>query len=138
VLFNRYFQPEITLERLTVCSHLALSTPDELRLPLRWIAILRPQLSASLAGTSGVHTAEDVIKLVLSGADAVMTASAVFRYGPEHFRALVNGLRSWLEDTAHNSVAAIKGMLSVRNCPDPSAFERANYLRAVTSFSTGE
>jgi dihydroorotate dehydrogenase (fumarate) len=134
VLFNRFLQPDINLESLQVSPHLALSTSAELRLPLRWIAILRPQVSASLAGTTGVHTAEDVIKLVLAGADAVMTASALFRHGPSHFRVLLNGLRSWLEDKGWDSIAPIKGSLSMRNCPDPSAFERANYVRAIASF----
>ena len=135
VLFNRYLQPDVDLEGLRVTPHLALSTPDELRLPLRWIAILRPQLSASLAGTSGVHTAEDVVKLILAGADAVMTASALLRHGPEHFRVLLDGLRTWLEDRSYDSLSSIKGVLSGRDGPDRSAFERANYVRAITTFS---
>jgi dihydroorotate dehydrogenase (fumarate) len=135
VLFNRYLEPDIALGDLQVNPHLALSTRDELRLPLRWIAILRPQLSASLAGTSGVHTAEDVIKLILVGANAVMTASALLRHGPAHFRALLDGLCSWLGDQAYGSLASIQGQLSAGHCPDPSAYERANYVRAITSFS---
>ncbi len=135
VLFNRYLQPEIDPVGLRVTPHLALSTPDELRLPLRWIAILRPQLSASLAGTSGVHTAEDVVKLILAGADVVMTASALLRHGPSHLGVLLDGLRSWLEDRAYDSLASIRGSLSGGNAPDPSAFERANYVRAITSYS---
>ena len=135
VLFNRYLQPDIAPEGLQVNPHLTLSTRDELRLPLRWIAILRPRLSASLAGTSGVHTAEDVIKLILAGADAVMTASALLRHGPAHFRVLLDGLRSWLEANAYDSVASIKGSLDASHSPDPSAFERANYVRAITFFS---
>jgi dihydroorotate dehydrogenase (fumarate) len=135
VLFNRYLQPEIDPEGLRVTPHLALSTPGELRLPVRWIAILRPQLSASLAGASGVHTAEDVVKLILAGADAVMMASALLRHGPAHFCVLLDGLRSWLEDHSYDSLASIKGGLSARNGPDPSAYERANYVRAITSFS---
>ncbi len=134
VLFNRYLQPEIDTKTLQATPHLALSTPDELRLPLRWIAILRPQTSASLAGVSGVHTAEDVVKLVLAGADAVMTASALLRHGPGHFRVLLDGLRSWMEEHERDSLASVRGVLSAAHCPDPSAFERANYVRAITSF----
>jgi dihydroorotate dehydrogenase (fumarate) len=135
VLFNRYLQPEIDPESLQASPHLALSTPDELRLPLRWIAILRPQVSASLAGVSGVHSAQDVIKLILAGADVAMTASALLRHGPSHFRTLLDGLRSWMEDKTYDSLASIKGSLSAANCADPSAFERANYIRAVTTFA---
>jgi dihydroorotate dehydrogenase (fumarate) len=135
VLFNRYLQPDIALTEFRVNPHLALSSPDEVRLPLRWIAILRPQVSASLAGTSGVHTAEDVVKLVLAGADAVMTASALLRHGPAHFRALLDGLLSWLETHSHDSLASLKGSLSASDGPDRSAYERANYVRAITSFS---
>jgi dihydroorotate dehydrogenase (fumarate) len=135
VLFNRYLQPEIDLQSLQAGPHLALSTPDELRLPLRWIAILRPQVSASLAGVSGVHSAEDVIKLILAGADVAMTASALLRHGPSHFRTLLDGLRSWMEEKGYDSLATIKGSLSAANSPDPSAFERANYIRAVTTFA---
>jgi dihydroorotate dehydrogenase (fumarate) len=135
VLFNRYLQPDIAPAEYQVHPHLALSTPDELRLPLRWIAILRSQMSASLAGTSGVHTAEDAVKLVLAGADAVMTASALLCYGPSYFRVLLDGLSRWLEDHSRDSLASIKGDLSARNSPDPSAYERANYVRAITSYS---
>ena len=135
VLFNRYLQPEIDVEGLQVAPHLALSTPDELRLPLRWIAILRPQLSASLAGTCGVHTAEDVVKLILAGADAVMTASALLRHGPEYVRVLLDGLSTWLEDRSYDCLSSIKGALSGHGGPDRSAFERANYVRAITTFS---
>lgn len=134
VLFNRYLQPQVDPEGPRVTPHLALSTPDELRLPLRWIAILRPQLSASLAGTSGVHTAADVIRLILAGADAVMTASALLRHGPEHVGALLDGLRSWMEDRGHDSLSAIKGSLGAPGGPDPSAYERANYVRAIAAF----
>jgi dihydroorotate dehydrogenase (fumarate) len=135
VLFNRYLQPDIDPASLHVTPHLTLSTPDELRLPLGWIAILRPQLSASLAGTSGVHTAEDVAKLILAGADAVMTASALLRHGPEHVGVLLDGLRTWLEDRSYDSLASIKGALSGHGDPDRSAFERANYVGAITALS---
>jgi dihydroorotate dehydrogenase (fumarate) len=133
VLFNRFLQPEIDLGALRVSPHLHLSTPAELRLPLRWIAILRPQLSASLAGTGGVHSAEDVIKLLLAGADVAMTASALLRHGPGRVLSLLDGLRGWLEERGYTSVAQIRGRLSLRNCPDPAAFERANYIRTIAA-----
>jgi dihydroorotate dehydrogenase (fumarate) len=135
VLFNRYLQPEIDVKSLQATPHLALSTPDELRLPLRWIAILRPRTTASLAGVSGVHAAEDVARLILAGADVAMTASALLRHGPAHFRILLDGLISWMEGHRFDSVASIKGRLSAANVPDPSAFERANYVQAITSFA---
>lgn len=134
VLFNRYLQPDIDPASLRVTPQLSLSTPDELRMSLRWIAILRPQLSASLAGTGGVHTADDAIRLILAGADAVMTASALLRHGPEYFRHLLDGLRTWLEDRSYESLSSIKGALSGSGVPDRSAFERANYVRAITTF----
>lgn len=135
VLFNRYLQPEVDVDDLRVTPHLSLSTPDELRLPLRWIAILRKQVTASMAGTGGVHAAEDVVKLILAGADAAMTASALLRHGPEHIRVLVDGLRSWLERRGYPSVDAIRGRLGGPDGPDPSAFERAQYMYAIASFS---
>jgi dihydroorotate dehydrogenase (fumarate) len=137
VLFNRFLQPDINLENLQINTHLALSSSAELRLPLRWIAILRPQISASLAGASGVHTPADVVKLILAGADAVTSASALLRHGPSYLRVLLDGLRSWLEDHSYDSLASIKGCLSVPNSPDRSAYERANYVRAITSFADG-
>jgi dihydroorotate dehydrogenase (fumarate) len=135
VLFNRFLQPDIDLETLTVQPRLVLSTSEELRLPLRWIAILRPFLSASLAATTGVHTADDVIKLLLTGADAVMTTSALLKHGPSHVQTLILGLETWLVEKQYESVKQMKGSLSQRNSPDPAAFERANYVKAITSYS---
>jgi dihydroorotate dehydrogenase (fumarate) len=135
VLFNRFLQPDIDLETLTVQPRLVLSTSEELRLPLRWIAILRPLLAASLAATTGVHTAEDVIKVLLTGADAVMATSSLTRHGPSHVATLLAGLESWLVEKEYESVAQMKGSLSQRNSPDPAAFERANYVKAITSYT---
>jgi dihydroorotate dehydrogenase (fumarate) len=136
VLFNRFVQPDIALETLEINTRLALSTSAEVRLPLRWIAILRPQLSISLAASTGVETTEDLLKLLLVGADVTMTASALLRHGPGYVRNLLDGLPIWLEQKGHRSVTEIKGRLSMRNCPDPSAFERANYLKMIASSST--
>jgi dihydroorotate dehydrogenase (fumarate) len=133
VLFNRYLQPDITIESLEVNPRLLLSSSAELSLPLRWIGILRPQLSASLAASSGVETADDVFKLLLVGADAAMTASALLRHGPAYVRILLDGLRARLEEKGYGSVAEIKGILSQRTCPDPSAFERANYIKQIAT-----
>ncbi len=122
VLFNRFLQPDIALDTLEIHTRLALSTSSELRLPLRWIAILRPQLSISSAASTGVETPDDVLKLLLVGADVTMTASAVLRRGPAYLRTLLDGLSAWLEQKGYRSIAEMKGSLSMRNCVDPTAF----------------
>jgi dihydroorotate dehydrogenase (fumarate) len=134
VLFNRFLQPDIDLETLKVSPHLVLSTSEELRLPLRWIAILRPQLELSLAATTGVHTAADAIKLLLAGADVTMTASALYRHGPGHLSTLLDGLTAWLTEKEYESVHQLRGSLSQVNAPDPDAFERANYIKTLIHF----
>ena len=134
VLFNRFLQPDIDLETLTVAPNLVLSTSDELRLPLRWIAILRGFTDLSLAATTGVHTSRDVLKLLLAGADVTMTASALFKHGPEHLGIMLEGVRTWLEEREYTSVEQMKGSLSQKNCPNPEAFERANYIKTLTNF----
>ena len=137
VLFNRFLQPDIHLDELEVAPHLVLSTSDELRLALRWIAILRGRVKASLAATGGAHTAEDVLKLLLAGADCVMVASSLLRKGPNHVANLVSGVEKWMTQREYDSVEQLKGSLSQQSCPDPAAFERSNYMKALTSF-TGE
>jgi dihydroorotate dehydrogenase (fumarate) len=134
VLFNRFLQPDIDLEELHVDPSVHLSTSDELRLPLRWIAILRERIDVSLAATSGVHTAEDALKLLLAGADVTMMASALFLRGPEHLGAVLAGVRGWLEEREYESVQQMRGSMSQRRADDPVAFERANYTQALTSF----
>lgn len=136
VLFNRFLQPDIDLETLQVVPHLVLSTSDELRLPLRWMAILRPLLGASLAATTGVHTPEDVLKLLLAGADVTMTTSSLLKNGPGHVRTLLDGVERWMTEREYDSVAQLRGSLSQRNSPDPAAFERANYVKTITSYSS--
>jgi dihydroorotate dehydrogenase (fumarate) len=135
VLFNRFLQPDILLDELEVAPHLVLSTSDELRLALRWIAILRGRVEASLAATGGAHTAEDVLKLLLAGADCVMLASSLLARGPSHIGALVKGIEAWMSEREYASVAQLKGSLSQQSCPDPDAFERANYMRALKSYT---
>jgi len=136
VLFNRFVQPDILLGELEVAPHLVLSTSDELRLALRWIAILRGRVKASLAATGGAHTAEDVLKLLLAGADCVMVASSLLRQGPAHVGALVSGVQKWMTEREYSSVEQMKGSLSQLSCPDPAAFERANYMKALTSYTS--
>jgi dihydroorotate dehydrogenase (fumarate) len=133
VLFNRYIQPDIALETLQVSPRLTLSKSAELHLPLRWIAILRPQLSISLAASTGVQTSDDVFKLLLVGADVTMTTSALLRRGPAYIRTLLDGLQARLEEKGYGSIGQMKGILSQRNCPDPSAFERANYVKMIAT-----
>jgi dihydroorotate dehydrogenase (fumarate) len=135
VLFNRFLMPDIDLETLEVTPTLRLSTPEEVRLPLRWIAILRDHVEASLAATGGAHSAADVVKLILAGADAVMMAAALIRHGPDHVSTVLDGLDVWLEANEFNSVAEARGTLSQDSVPDPAAFERSNYMQAMTRFA---
>jgi dihydroorotate dehydrogenase (fumarate) len=136
VLFNRFVQPDILLDELEVAPRLVLSTSDELRLALRWIAILRGRVAASLAATGGAHSAEDVLKLLLAGADCVMLASSLLRQGPAHVGTLVRGVEQWLNQREYASVEQMKGSLSQQACPDPAAFERNNYMKALTSYTS--
>jgi dihydroorotate dehydrogenase (fumarate) len=137
VMFNRFYLPDLDLETLDVVPRLALSTPDELRLPLRWIAILHGHVAAGLAATGGAHTTEDVVKLLLAGADVVELASALLLNGPGHLRTLRAGLEDWLREREYDSVEQLKGSLSRATAPDPAAFERAQYVQALVSFAPG-
>jgi dihydroorotate dehydrogenase (fumarate) len=134
VLFNRFYQPDIDLETLDVVPNLVLSTSVDLRLALRWIAILKGRLETSLAATGGVHTAEDAVKLILAGADVTMMASALLRQGAEQLRTVAEGLVVWFSERDYRSLEQAKGSLSEKSVPDPSAFERANYMRALTTY----
>ena len=134
VLFNRFLQPDIDLETMTVTPELHLSSNEELRLPLRWIAILRGRVPASLAATSGVQSSDDVIKLLLAGADAVMLTSALLRHGPDLLRELTDGLSAWLAEREYTSVEQLKGSMSQETCGDSHAFERSQYVRAIVDY----
>jgi dihydroorotate dehydrogenase (fumarate) len=136
VLFNRFVQPDIMLDELEVAPHLVLSTSDELRLALRWIAILHGNVQASLAATGGAHTPDDVLKVLLAGADCVMMASSLLQKGPGHVTTLRNGIERWMSEREYESVRQMKGSLSQRACPDPAAFERSNYMKALKSYSS--
>lgn len=131
VLFNRFYQPDIDLEELELRPNVLLSTPQALRLPLTWIGILFGRLKANLAATSGVHGADDVIKLLMVGADVTMMCSALIRNGVNHLRHVERELRDWMEEHEYESVAQMQGSMSQIRCADPGAFERAQYMRAV-------
>jgi dihydroorotate dehydrogenase (fumarate) len=133
VLFNRFYQPDLDVETLQVVPSLELSTSMELRLPLRWIAILHRRWGVSLAASTGVHTTEDVVKVLLAGADVAMMTSALLRHGPNHLSEVEAGLRDWLGRHGHQSVDQVRGRLSQRSVPDPAAFERANYLKVLAT-----
>jgi len=135
VLFNRFLQPDIDLETLEISPWFALSTPAELRLPLSWLAILRDRVHVSLAGTTGVHDWQSALKLLLAGADVVMVASAPLARGPEVVRGFIDGLHAWMVEREYTSVEQLKGSLSQASCPDPAAFERGNYMRALVSYA---
>lgn len=131
VLFNRFYQPDVDLESLTVEGGLHLSDSSELRLRLRWLAILAAPFSGSLACSGGVHTAEDAVKAVLVGADSVQMVSALLRDGPERLTEVVAGLSRWLELHGCASLEAARGCLSLARCPDPEAYERSHYIEIL-------
>jgi len=133
VLFNRFYQPDINLDELEIQPNVLLSTPQALRLPLTWIGILYGRVQASLAATSGVHGPEDVVKLLMVGADVTMLCSTLLRNGIRHLRYIEEGLLEWMEKHEYESVQQMKGSMSQIRCPNPSAFERAQYMRAVKS-----
>lgn len=134
VLFNRFYQPDIDLDRRELVTTLELSARQEIRLPLLWLGRLRGNLPASLAASSGVETAGEVVKYLLAGADVVMTASALLRHGPEHIRTLVTGLRRWLDQNDYASVSQMRGSLSHANVADPTVFDRRNYVRMLQDY----
>lgn len=136
VLFNRFYQPDLDLETLDVTPHLVLSSSDELRLPLRWIAILHGNVEADLAATTGVHTWVDAAKALLAGATVVMMTSALLKHGPEHVTSVHRGLRDWLDEHDYESVDQLRGSVSQAASDDSEQFERANYMRTLASYSS--
>lgn len=134
VLFNRFYQPDFDLEALEVRTNILYSKPQALRLPLRWIAILYGRLNAQLAATSGVHSAIDVLKLLMAGADVTMLCSVLYERGIDYLQNIEQHLCEWMEHHEYESVTQMRGSLSQQHCPDPTAFERALYLRALQSF----
>ncbi len=134
VLFNRFYQPDIDVNDFEIVPNLMLSTQFESRLPMRWTAILYGKVAASLAVTSGIHTAKDVVKMILAGADVTMMCSALLRNGISHRGEVESGLVRYMEAKEYDSVGQMKGVMSQAHCPEPAAFERANYMKALNAF----
>jgi dihydroorotate dehydrogenase (fumarate) len=134
VLFNRFYQPDIDLEELAVQPSVILSTPQALRLPMRWIAILFGRIDADLAATSGIHHGPDALKMLMAGADVTMLCSTLLAHGIEYIRTIETEMSHWMEEHWYESVHQLKGSLSQMRCPDPSTFERAQYMRALTTY----
>jgi dihydroorotate dehydrogenase (fumarate) len=131
VLFNRFYQPDIDLDASVVTPSINLSAPGELRLPLRWIAMLHGRVRASLAATSGIHRGIDALKMLMAGADVTMLCSVLLRHGIEHLAVIEREMREWMEAHRYENVEQLRGKMSQQNCPDPGAFERAQYMRAI-------
>jgi dihydroorotate dehydrogenase (fumarate) len=138
VLFNRFYQPDIELETLEISPNVLLSTPIAMRLPMRWIAMLYGRIGANLAATSGIHHATDALKMLMAGADVTMLCSVLLRRGIRHIRVIEREMREWMEEHGYESVEQLKGRMSQKNCPDPSAFERAQYMRALTTYRAAD
>ena len=134
VLFNRFYQPDLDLENLEVAPRLVLSNSDDLRLPLRWVAILYGRLNVDLAITSGIHTSHDVIKGLMSGAKVTMMASELLQKGIPRIGQVLNELITWLKEHEYESVMQMIGAMSQKHCAEPAAFERANYMRMLQSY----
>ena len=134
VLFNRFYQPDIELETLEVSPNLLLSTPMAMRLPMRWIALLYGRIGANLGATSGIHHGVDALKMLMAGADVTMLCSVLLQRGIDHIRVIEREMQEWMEEHEYESVEQIKGIMSQKNCPDPTAFERAQYTRALSTY----
>ncbi len=135
VLFNRFYQPDFDLDNLQVVPSLVLSRSNELKLRLHWAAILFGQLDCDIAITGGVHTAEDVLKSMMAGAKVAMMTSAILEHGPERFRIVRDDLIRWMEEHEYESIRQMQGSMSLRRVPNPQAFERANYVRVLSSYA---
>jgi dihydroorotate dehydrogenase (fumarate) len=135
VLFNRFYQPDIDLEKLEVVPALNLSGPVTLRLRLRWAAIISGHTSADIAITGGVHSAHDVLKCMMAGAQVAMVASAVLKHGVDHVRTVLADLATWMEAHEYDSISLMQGSMSQRACAEPAAFERANYMKVLRSYA---
>jgi dihydroorotate dehydrogenase (fumarate) len=134
VMFNRFYQPDIDLDTLGVTPNLVLSDPVELRLVLRWLAVLYGRIDCAMAATSGIHTGEDAVKAILAGATIVMMASALLRHGPQRLGEVRDGLASWLDERSYESVHQARGSLSYSSVPDPGVFERTSYMKTLNSY----
>jgi len=135
VLFNRFYQPDLDLEALEVKPGVVLSSPEDLRLPLRWIAILFGRIKASMAGTSGVHTATDALKLIMAGADVANLCAVLLKHGPAHLGKILDEMEKWLEEHEYTNLRMARGSMSQKNVAEPAAYERANYIKALNSYT---
>ena len=133
VLFNRFYQPDIDLETLAVRTDFKLSTEQDMRLPLRWIAILYGRVKANLAATSGIHSGQDAIKMLMAGADVTMLCSVLLQKGPKTIKKIEDEMAAWLSEHDYQSVQQLRGCMSQKNCADPADFERAHYMRTIMS-----
>lgn len=133
-LFNRFYQPDIDLENLEVVPNIILSNRQSMRLPLRWIAILYGKIQADLAATSGVNTAEDVIKLTMVGAKVTQMFAALHKYGIDHIKTVLSEMETWMIEHEYDSLHTMRGSMSYKSVSNPGAFERANYMKALNSF----
>jgi dihydroorotate dehydrogenase (fumarate) len=134
VLFNRFYQPDIDIEQLEVTPNLQLSTPVEMRLPMRWIAILYGHVDCSMALTSGIHSSEDIIKAMMVGADVANVCSVLLKQGIDHIEPLLQGVTAWMEEHEYESIEQMKGSMSHRSVAEPAALERANYMKVLNSY----
>ena len=134
VLFNRFYQPDINLETLEVTPNVILSTPQAMRLPLRWVAILHGRINADIGATSGIHTVEDVLKMLMAGANVTMLCSALLKHGIGHLWQVLEGVQVWMEENEYESIQQMQGSMSQKACADPAAFERANYMKALNMY----
>jgi dihydroorotate dehydrogenase (fumarate) len=134
VLFNRFYQPDLDLESLEPRPNILLSTPMAMRLPLRWLAILSGKLHLSLAASSGIHRSSDALKMLMVGADVTMLCSVLIRHGVRQISVIEREMVNWLEEHEYASIHELKGSMSQKNCPDPGAYERAQYMRAISSY----
>jgi dihydroorotate dehydrogenase (fumarate) len=134
VLFNRFYQPDIDIESLEVVRSLRLSVSAELLFRLRWLAILSGRVTADLAVSGGVHTATDAIKAVMAGAHAVQMVSALLKNGPDHLPLVRGEMAAWLEEHEYDSLRQMQGSMSLERCPDPKAYERANYIQVLSGW----
>lgn len=134
VLFNRFYQPDIDIEELEVRPNVLLSTPQDMRLPMRWIAILYGRISADFAATGGVQRGTDVVRMMMAGAKVTMIVGSLLRHGIEHLRDIDRELRNWMAENDYQSIQQMQGTMSQLNCPNPTEFERAQYMKAVQTF----
>lgn len=135
VLFNRFYQPDIDLEKLEVIPNVMLSTPQSMRLPLRWVAILHGRIKASLAATGGIHTHEDVLKMLMAGANVTMVCSTLLQNGIGRISEILRGMETWMKEHEYESVEQMLGSMSQKSVADPAAFERANYMKALSTYT---